>query len=91
MSRSLDLTPAQAHRAIIGVLGVRALLDEADNPFEIYDQLTEILGPENADIAALLVLVLSNRVDLTEFPPEEARVYLEAVLDGAHRGLTSYL
>jgi hypothetical protein len=45
------------------------------------------LGPENADLAALITVLVRERVDLTTLPELEGKAYVWAVLTGIIEGI----
>jgi hypothetical protein len=57
------------------------------SPAELLAQLPTILGPKYADIAALIVVLAKERIDVTQIPEIEGKAYLWAILTGVEGGL----
>ncbi len=80
------LTPANKAQVLSGLAAAKLAL-ATSTPEQILANLTTYLGPENADIAALLVVMFKERVDLTTLPQVEGNAYVAAFLTGVEGGL----
>jgi hypothetical protein len=80
------LSPAQKINVIQGVLAARAALDTT-SPQLLLDNLGNYLGPENKDIADLMVVLIKERVDLSQLPEVQGKEYLKSMLAGIAGGL----
>lgn len=71
------------------IRGLNASMDalETMSPVLVLSELPELLGPENADIAELIQVLVKERVDLAVLPEIEGKAYVFAVLAGVEGGL----
>jgi len=83
-----SLTADETKRVIIGISAARAALAN-NSALDILMRLEEFLGPDNADIAALIVALVQERVNVAQLPEMEGKAYVFAVLAGVERGLTN--
>jgi len=82
-----SLTADQTKRVILGISAARVALAN-NSALDVLMRLEEFLGPENADIAALIVALVQVRVDVAQLPEMEGKAYVFGVLAGVERGLT---
>lgn len=81
------LTPDDTQKVILGLNAARAALANL-SALDVLMRLEEFLGPENADIAALVAALVQERVDVGRLPEMDGKAYVFAVLAGVERGLT---
>lgn len=78
-----NLSVEQKMHARQAIASLRAMLaQERTDPMRVLSQVESFIGPEYADVAALAVVLLQERVNLTVMPSEESRPYVEALLTG---------
>ena len=83
-----DLAPNRKEAVLKGLAVAKTAVSSPDLDINIVIQnLSSYLGPENSDIAALLVLMIHDRVQLQNIPTTEQRPYILAVLTGVEAGL----
>jgi hypothetical protein len=81
-----NLDAAGLNRVRLGVQAARAALITTA-PIAVLDKLDTFFSPEDADIAALVKVLIIERVDLTALPELEGREYVSAILLGIEGGL----
>lgn len=81
-----ELTEPQRIRAKTGLMAMQTALKDGTEPQSVLNDVEKWLGPENADIAVLLVMIVHDRVNF-DLPPNEYTPYLLAVLKGFELGL----
>jgi len=81
-----SLTPDKKQLAIEGLKAARLAL-EKQSADDVLKNLESYLGPENADLAALIVVMFKERVDLTQLPELQGKAYVFAFLAGVEGGL----
>lgn len=80
------LTAPNKVKVLKGVAAAHLALNTS-TPQELLDNLAIFLGPENADIAALLVVIFKERVNLTQLTEIQGKEYLHNFLTGIEGGL----
>lgn len=60
---------------------------ETTNAADLLTNLGTFLGPDNKDIADLIVVLVKERVDLTQIPEIQGKAYVWSVLEGVAQGL----
>lgn len=78
--------PVARQEVLRGIAAAKVVL-ETLSAAELLTQLDTILGPEYADIAALIVVLTKERIDVAQLPEIEGKAYMFAILDGVEGGL----
>lgn len=76
---------AHARHAIAVLRG--ALASHQMPPMDVLAEIESFVGPEYADVAALAVVLLRERVNVQAMPPDESRPYIDALLAGLDAAL----